>query len=273
MNRWSLLIAIAVVACGSSDPGTTSGLKLVSNAKFGNILTDGGGRTLYLFAQDLPSGVGKAAVATCTGACAGLWPSFDAQGGKLEGIDAADVGEITRTDGVKQSTWKGWPLYNFANDGRAGDVNGESIDDWFVIRNPFYTVTVLNGPVLDGTSSTTRTAADYLVDGAGRTLYYFTNDTVGAGTSACGGSATDATTCAGKWPVFLALTAVVPTGIKASDFSVFTNAAVNQPQSTYKGHPLYYFGGDKVPGDRLGDGLSNGKFFTISSVNAASGKL
>ena len=66
---------------------------------------------------------------------------------------------------------------------------------------------------------------------------------------------------------------MVPTGIKASDFSVFTNAAVNQPQSAYKGHPLYYFGGDKAPGDRLGDGLSNGKFFTISSANAATGKL
>src|SRR5205807_3793969 len=111
---------------------------------------------------------------------------------------------------------------------------------------------------------TAKAAADYLADSAGRTLYYFTSDTVGAGASACAGSAADAATCAGKWPVFNASAAVVPTGINASDFSVFTNANVNQQQSAYKGHPLYYFGGDKAPGDRLGDGLSNSHFFTVS---------
>src|SRR5437763_17074913 len=98
MKRWSMLTAVAVAACGGSGPATqTSGLKLVSNAKLGQILADGGGRTLCLFALDVPGGTGKAAVSNCTdAACAGLWPAFDVKGGKLDGVDAADVGEITR---------------------------------------------------------------------------------------------------------------------------------------------------------------------------------
>ena len=273
----SLLIALAVAACGGSstpEPAPT-GLKLAAAGARGQILVDGEGRTLYLFAQDVPAGGGKAAVSTCGAAasCINLWHAYDAAGGPLTGIDAADVGAFTRADGATQSTYKGFPLYTFVNDGQAGDVNGEAIDDWFVLKSPFYGALELNGAVLDGSGSATKTAADYLVDGAGRTLYYFTSDTVGAGTSACGGSASDATTCAGKWPVFHAANLVVPSGFQASDFTTFTNTNVNAPQSAYKGHPLYYFGGDKAPGDRLGDGLGGGKFFTISSINAGTGKL
>ena len=45
-----------------------------------------------------------------------------------EGVDfvsAEDFSEIIRTDGVEQTTYKGWPLYTCSNDVSAGDINGD----------------------------------------------------------------------------------------------------------------------------------------------------
>jgi len=68
-----------LAACSSSDaanpnnpgsgspPAASASLKLASSAKFGNYLVDGNGRTLYLFALDLPAGGGNPAVSNCAG--------------------------------------------------------------------------------------------------------------------------------------------------------------------------------------------------------------
>ena len=41
---------------------------------------------------------------------------------------------ITMGDGIKQTTYKGRPLYYFANDVAAGDMNGEGVNTvWHVI--------------------------------------------------------------------------------------------------------------------------------------------
>ena len=39
------------------------------------------------------------------------------------------LGTIERPDGKTQVTFKGRPLYSFAGDSKAGDVNGEGIKD------------------------------------------------------------------------------------------------------------------------------------------------
>ena len=224
LNRMRAIGGFALLgllaACGSSNaanpnnpgsvspPAASASLKLASNARFGNYLVDGNGRTLYLFALDLPAGGGNPAVSNCAGSasdtssCIYLWPIFDAGANPtVAGINMADVGEITRSsDGMKQTTYKGFPLYYFRPDANPGDIGGEAIPDWFVLRDPFYTIMTLNAG-----------GKHRLTDGAGRSLYFCAQDTVGnPPTSACLGTAGDRTTCVGNWPIFLASTTVVP---------------------------------------------------------------
>jgi predicted lipoprotein with Yx(FWY)xxD motif len=167
------------------------------------------------------------------------WPIFHASNPAVgTGLSSGDFGQFTRGDGQPQTTYKGYPLYYFINDPNPGDVNGESIADWFVIRDPFYTVMTLDG-------GTVR-----LTDAAGRSLYTFAADTVGSPpTSACAGTPGDPTTCVGNWPIFFAGPNVIaPTGIDPARFSSFTRADQKQ-QTAFDGHPLYYFAGDVAPGD------------------------
>ncbi|BCB77434.1 hypothetical protein Pflav_038440 [Phytohabitans flavus] len=51
-----------------------------------------------------------------------------------DGIDEDLVGTITRPDGSKQLTLKGWPLYYFHKDLRLGQIAGHGTGDvWFAI--------------------------------------------------------------------------------------------------------------------------------------------
>jgi predicted lipoprotein with Yx(FWY)xxD motif len=88
----------------------------------------------------------------------------------------------------------------------------------------------------------------YLVDSKGMTLYYFKNDSPGK--SACAGP------CVEKWPLFHIDAAVAPAGVNAKDFGVITRDD-GKKQTTYKGLPLYYFAGDKAPGDTNGQGVKD----------------
>jgi predicted lipoprotein with Yx(FWY)xxD motif len=137
-----LLLAGAMLVAGCSQgPAVQQGtptptpvpdtIKLASNPQYGQILADATGKTLYYFAKDTP-GTGTS---VCTAGCPGAWPAFHAATIKVSPpLNSADFGEITRADGQKQTTWKGWPLYYYANDAAPGDVRGYGINNiWFVI--------------------------------------------------------------------------------------------------------------------------------------------
>ncbi|HMG08685.1 MAG TPA: hypothetical protein VK609_09260, partial [Mucilaginibacter sp.] len=101
-------------------PTTTATVQLANNAKFGSILTDKAGRTLYSFAVD------AADKSNCNGNCAITWPVFyDANPSLGTGLKSSDFGVITRADNSKQTTYKGWPLYYYSGDSKAGDTNGD----------------------------------------------------------------------------------------------------------------------------------------------------
>lgn len=93
-------------------------------------LADSKGMTLYVFKQDTP---GKS---NCSGVCLQNWPIF--YGGEIsppEGIDAKEFGTITRSDGEKQTTFRGYPLYYFAGDGKPGDTKGHRLGNvWHVVH-------------------------------------------------------------------------------------------------------------------------------------------
>jgi predicted lipoprotein with Yx(FWY)xxD motif len=82
-------------------------------------------------------------------------------------------------------------------------------------------------------------AGPHMVDAAGNTLYYFARDL--SGTNNCTGG------CASVWPIFYAPSIVVSGDLKASDFGTITTST-GQPQTTYKGWPMYYY----APADASG---------------------
>ena len=93
-----------------------------------------------------------------------------------------------------------------------------------------------------------------LVDSQGHTLYLFTRDS--ANTSTCSGP------CAAAWPPLLSTgAATAASGAKAALLGT-TKRADGTTQVTYKGLPLYYFGGDSKPGDTTGDGVGGFKLAT-----------
>ncbi len=93
------------------------------------------------------------------------------------------------------------------------------------------------------------TLGDYLVNSTGFTLYYFTADTPGNGTSACYG------TCANYWPPDLVSNVTVQKGLDMAYFSTI-NRTGGGKQLAYNGWPLYRFGGDKAAGQMNGNGLA-----------------
>jgi predicted lipoprotein with Yx(FWY)xxD motif len=86
-----------------------------------------------------------------------------------------------------------------------------------------------------------------LVDGKGRTLYLFEKDQ--GTTSSCYGA------CAGGWPPYTTNGARrAGAGVSASLLGTTTRTD-GKTEVTYHGHPLYYFAGDRKPGDSNGEGL------------------
>jgi predicted lipoprotein with Yx(FWY)xxD motif len=136
------LVALTVAACGgggaatAATPKTASGAATavgVSNSSLGSILVNSGGRTLYLFKAD--SGTTSA----CSGACATAWPpllaTVNPTAGK--GLTASKLGTITRSNGTRQVTYNGHPLYTFVKDKKPGDVTGQGVTafgaGWFAL--------------------------------------------------------------------------------------------------------------------------------------------
>ncbi len=99
-----------------------------------------------------------------------------------------------------------------------------------------------------------------LVDGNGRTLYLFKNDT--GTTSTCTGS------CAPTWPALSTDgTATAGTGVEAGKLGT-TARDDGTTQVTYDGHPLYLYSGDTAPGDANGEGIGN-VWYAVTADGAA----
>jgi predicted lipoprotein with Yx(FWY)xxD motif len=117
----------SAAAAGSSASASTTGTVITTDAgSTGAFLTNGSGRTVYLWAKDGTN------MSACSGACAAAWPPVPATG-KLTaagGAKASDLGTITRSDGTKQATYDGHPLYYFAGDSAAGQANGQGSDSF-----------------------------------------------------------------------------------------------------------------------------------------------
>ena len=225
-----LLLSLLGLVVAAGNAIAQSNTILVKSSPDGvNYLTDAKGMTLYYYTKDAD---GQSA---CYGGCATAWPIFYAADISVSApLQPADFGTITRTDGTKQTTYKGWPLYYWQKDSKPGDATGEGVGKvWYILKVPAYSVMI----------STSASLGNYLVDGAGQTLYWYTKDS--AGISACTGN------CLKNWPAFTASSFIVPSALNPADFGTLTRDD-GTTQATYKGFPLYYWVNDRKRGDTTG---------------------
>jgi predicted lipoprotein with Yx(FWY)xxD motif len=116
--------ASGAAAGGSSSSGGT--VITTATASGDTFLTNGSGRAVYLWVADAGD------KSTCSGACAGAWPPVTASGAVTASgsAKASDLGSITRSDGTKQVTYDGHPLYYFSGDSGAGTATGQGSDSF-----------------------------------------------------------------------------------------------------------------------------------------------
>lgn len=243
-----LLFSLFCASCKKSsddqtiNPVTVTGVQLTTNSKFGPIITDNNGRSLYFFAIDANGSSG------CTNGCLVAWPVYYKENPSVgTGLLATDFGVITRTDGAKQTTYKGWPLYYYAGDNKAGDTNGDAVDNTWFVAKADYTVMLAQTQLVgnDGANYTSQGLAgteksQYITDANGRTLYLFTRDTFKSNKFSNNDATHDAI-----WPMYnVNAIQSIPSILDKSQFELTT--VFGKTQLTYKGHPLYYFGQDNA---------------------------
>jgi predicted lipoprotein with Yx(FWY)xxD motif len=151
-------VSVLVSACGSSS-STSTGAPVASDAggstasstanatpasvkgvsirtakgADGTYLTGAGQRTVYLWVAD------SGGMSSCSGACAKAWPPLTTTGKPIagNGVHSSLLGTIKRSDGSKQVTYKGHPLYYFVEDNGKGSIKGQGSDafgaDWWLV--------------------------------------------------------------------------------------------------------------------------------------------
>ncbi|WP_255194788.1 COG4315 family predicted lipoprotein [Halorarius litoreus] len=91
---------------------------------------------------------------------------------------------------------------------------------------------------------------DILVDDAGLSLYLFTRDTQGEGSSVCSGE------CADAWPPLTVTESPTAGDGVTAELSTFERDS-GELQVAAAGWPLYYFASDEEPGDTNGQGVGD----------------
>jgi predicted lipoprotein with Yx(FWY)xxD motif len=120
-------------ASATSSPtasAATLALKTLSGTP-GIWLTNAAGRALYVYNLD------KGGTSACYGVCATNWPPLTTTGSVTisgEFTSSSLLGFITRTDGTKQVTYGGHPLYYFSGDSASGQTKGQGVGGvWFLV--------------------------------------------------------------------------------------------------------------------------------------------
>jgi predicted lipoprotein with Yx(FWY)xxD motif len=259
---------------GAALGGPAEALAVREDPALGPVVTNAGGFTLYRFDKDDP----KAPKSNCDGACAQTWPPVAAGSTAANGIESKALGEVVRTDGSKQLTIGGWPVYRYSQDTSPGETKGQTVANWGAIapdgkraarstqrdsgkertepnrdsrdergredrgrennQESEITVNIINQTVLGG----------ILVDSRGRTLY---NNGGGFGQSTCVGS------CRSRWQPAL----IRGGNIRVNGIDSRLVSSRRLPDETVQlvinGEPVFVFDGDSVRGDITGHGMSN----------------
>jgi len=137
-NSWlvpagAVAAVLVIAACGSSSSGSggsggsgsspaasgsTLGTHKVGSA---TVLTNSKGSTLYWFVPDTST------KSNCNGSCIHYWPPVAGPVTAGSGVTGT-LGTITRSNGTKQATWNGHPLYTYIGDSGPGTDKGNGLN-------------------------------------------------------------------------------------------------------------------------------------------------
>jgi predicted lipoprotein with Yx(FWY)xxD motif len=140
----AIAASLLIAACGSSSSKNTTGsaatthagsssavvVKTASSSR-GTILVDSQGMTLYHL-----SGEQNGKFICTSSTCLGVWHPLIASSSGTPSGEVGSLGTVKRPEGTMQVTYKGTPLYTFAQDKQAGETNGQGIKDvgtWTVV--------------------------------------------------------------------------------------------------------------------------------------------
>jgi len=129
-------LALTVAACGSSGSSTAQttpaaqgsggaaagGASVLTATVSGTkVLTNAKGFVLYWFVPDTST------TSNCSGSCATYWPPVTGPATAGTGVTGT-LGTITRSDGTKQATYDGHPLYTYAGDTAPDVAKGNGLN-------------------------------------------------------------------------------------------------------------------------------------------------
>jgi predicted lipoprotein with Yx(FWY)xxD motif len=107
----------------ASAPSSAGAGVRTAKTGLGTVLTDSAGRTLYWFVPD------TSAKSACNGGCAQFWPPLKGPVSAASGTSLpGKFGTITRSDGTKQATYDGHPLYTYSGDSSPGQTSGNGLN-------------------------------------------------------------------------------------------------------------------------------------------------
>ena len=139
--RWTLtavLVATAGAAAVMAATGSTTSSRAtidVRKGTLGTMLVAANGHTLYRYTVDSTDVNRCSKVTTCNA----YWPALLVKPGTKPtagtGASARLVGTIGASNGMRQVTYAGFPLYFFSGDKKAGQTNGQAFGaKWYVVN-------------------------------------------------------------------------------------------------------------------------------------------
>jgi predicted lipoprotein with Yx(FWY)xxD motif len=109
-------------ATGSASAAAASGTTVTAKDINGTqVLVNSQGMTLYWFVPDTSTS------SKCSGSCATYWPPVKGPVTAGSGVTGT-LSTITRSDGSKQATYDGHPLYTFVSDTSPGQAKGNGLN-------------------------------------------------------------------------------------------------------------------------------------------------
>lgn len=110
-------------------------------------LTNRAGRTAYVFLKDQAGFDGDDPESACDATCISAWPVWTAPNPLADvvvpsSMRASDFGWFERDDGGRQLSYRGWPLYYFAQDELPGSVTGHLNGAWRAIDPLLFATTI-----------------------------------------------------------------------------------------------------------------------------------
>jgi predicted lipoprotein with Yx(FWY)xxD motif len=115
-------------AVGLPSPGTT--VLIVQHSDLGWVLAEANGQVVYTYGGDTKGGS-----PTCTGSCAAIWPAVTGlpMAGPADALPGT-LGTISETNGAKQITYGGFPLYTFKGAAPLSTKGNGVAGKWHVVK-------------------------------------------------------------------------------------------------------------------------------------------